>query len=177
MTDMEWFRRKYAQRVLANGANSEPLREVRQWVVDQYVAGVASGRVARIVETDEQVARRVFGVAVDPGRDNARQELLHALTDLYEVHKGGSLLGDVDPMLDRVFPIGSSDGRDKALRYWTRDDFATARKVREINRDDVNRQTDDYLDIDEKWCAEWDANPDVGLFGGLVKRPQPPIGP
>lgn len=179
MTDLEWFYRKYVQHLTASGNNSLSAEEARQWVTDQYIAGLASGRIDRVVESDEDVARRMFNIAVMPRRKTARQELLRTLDELYDVRKGRNLLGDVDPILDRVFPIGSSDGRDKVLRYWTRDDFVTARKVREVNRDDVNRQTDDYGDMDDKWAVEWASEPETFYFGELfrnVKRQQPPTG-
>jgi hypothetical protein len=74
-------------------------------------------------DTRAEAAELIRSVATDTRR--VRRQVLRTSVDYYldAFTEDGAY---IDPVLDLAFPVGTTDGEVKTLRYWTEEDFHTS---------------------------------------------------
>lgn len=106
---------KYDQYVFASGGS----------VISADAKSAIELEIALALEAEERdyltEARLRINHTISGSRDKRRNHIKKALKSILEALPEGD--GYDDPALDLAFPLGTTDGQDKALRYWTTDDF------------------------------------------------------
>lgn len=123
MTDTPWIVDVYDEFVSKNTTGCT-VEQSRDAVAKAYVVAVEAGDMPRWLDDLETEGRQLFNRLVLPERERRKGTLVRQLEWIVDAILHATVLGDVDPMLDRAFPLG--DGSDKALRHWTADDLTTA---------------------------------------------------
>ncbi|MCL1800461.1 MAG: hypothetical protein FWG25_03735 [Promicromonosporaceae bacterium] len=149
-----------------------PLSESRDAVAARYVTHVEAGG-PRLTGSLLEEGYRLFDAEVKPQRrrrvNSFTKDLDYTFDSLFGLADDGIFL---DPLLDNVYPLGTADGCDKALRLWTVDDFNQARTERYRN---VVAVTGSAGEFDRKYAAraiEMMQARGITYFGDLVTAPQ-----
>jgi hypothetical protein len=111
-----------------------------EWIVDLYDEAGADGQAAKYSEIKEQIKPAVIeflaeqerdldaeaGLLIDAAVKPKRRQRRQSLKDQIEYILDNAIPEDAsytDPLLNWMVPLGTSDGLDKQLRYWTAEDF------------------------------------------------------
>lgn len=92
-------------------------------------------------------AAKMTAAAVSVKRKRSRALIKKDVEYLLEAFADPENSIQIEPMLDHVFPLGSHDGRDKALRYWTVDDFTASAMERYRNAAAVAEAAREYEEV------------------------------
>jgi hypothetical protein len=97
--------------------------ELREVIKPDVMAILAE--MPRDLETEAEL---LINMAISPTRKSRRNSLQKDLEYLVDslFEEDGSY---VEPILERVVPLGTNDGLDKKLRYWEVDDFSKSVKT------------------------------------------------
>jgi hypothetical protein len=74
-------------------------------------------------DLDAEAAARIHAIAAAQRRERRQALRTNVAYILDGIPEDGTY---VDPLLDLAYPLGTTDGMVKTLRYWTRDDFRTS---------------------------------------------------
>lgn len=142
----------------------------REWIVDKYreiVRGEVDGiELAKTVDIgshayldaiangdltpatpDMDYARSMFRAAIAPERTKSRASLKKNVEYLLDALRNPDEGIHVEPFLDEVYPLGSHDGRDKALRHWSDADWTDSTIERYSNAAAVTRAAEEHAEI------------------------------
>ena len=125
----EMFTDAWDEHFVDNPGCAPALKEACDAVAGAYIEAVNKG-APRWQEDLESEARALFARFIYPIRKARRASLMRDGAYLLDALNGDTILGVNDPLLDQPFPLGTPDGQDKALRFWTWEDWTTARDER-----------------------------------------------
>src|SRR5690625_796193 len=117
----EWFIENYDEYVRSRTDGSE-LEKTRDALGHRFLDAIETGELAA-PKPDMDFARNLFRSFVEPVRQTRRLSFRQQSEYLLDALQNPDDGIHIEPFLDRVYPLGSHDGRDKAFRYWTEDDF------------------------------------------------------
>lgn len=144
----DWFAEAYDRAIAAAGVDGLPLEKTRDTLANAYADAVESGDIERYQTDPFSEGKRLFDAYVSPVRDKRKRSMKKQCEYLVAALVGNpEEEANIDALLDVAFPVGRADGTDKALRYWSADDWATSRTERYRNAADAARAAQDY-DID-----------------------------
>ena len=144
--DKEW--QAYAlshwdEHVAANPGQGASLEESREAFIRAYVTAVTAGDTRWQVDVETE-GRNLFARSVDKTRKTRRANLARDGEHLLAALNDETILGNADPLLDQALPIGAPDGRDKTLRFWTWEDWDTAKTERYRNAAETTAAAKDF---------------------------------
>lgn len=127
----DWAWQTYDEIVAAHaGDDGIPQDDIKKRFQDAYVVALKRRRIQRPQTDDQQDALNLYAREVDPLRRKRSRRLTRdlefILDALEDPENGATLLGDQDPQLAAAHLLGTSDGRDKALGAWTRENFQSS---------------------------------------------------
>lgn len=116
-----WIIEQYEEYVrnLPDGSDLEKTREALGHAV---LDGVQTGEITG-PKPNLDWAVGLVNSAIAPHRTKRRNSFKKNSEYLLDALQNPDEGIHIAPFLDRVFPLGSHDGRDKAFRYWTEDDL------------------------------------------------------
>lgn len=165
MTDKSWFIEQFDAFVTSSNDDGAPLEKSRDAVAQAYVDGVESGELPRWQSELKDEGRALFDRLVKPVREQRKSSMRKDAEYLVDALNDATVLGESDPVLDQAFPLG--DGRDKTLRYWTRDDWRAAATERYRNAAAVTeaaRRFDEAAELIAQALASRGVNTTGALF-------------
>ena len=150
-TYREWFLRHYDRHVLAEVDGSQ-LEKTRDTVARDFLVALDRGDLP--VETpDLDYARALFRSIVEPERQKRRGSFRKNAEYLLDALRNPEEGIHVEPFLDTVYPMGTVDGRDKALRYWTEQDLIESSMERYRNAAAAMEAAKQYDDVSQELIA------------------------
>lgn len=141
---MMWFVTQYDKHVSGNPADGVTLKDSRDAVAKAYAQAVKQGGYDRWQVDPLVEGTALFSRAVNDVRKGRRRNLSSEGKYLLSALRDETILGPADPQLDQAYGMGENDGRDKTLRYWTRDDWEQARTERYRNAADVTHAASEF---------------------------------
>lgn len=150
-TYREWFLAHYDSHVLAEVDGSQ-LEKTRDAVAHAFLDALASGDLP--TETpDMDYARSLFRSIIEPERTKRRGSFKKNAEYLLDALRNPEEGIHVEPFLDTVYPMGTVDGRDKALRYWTEQDLIEASMERYRNVAAAQAAAREYDEVSQELIA------------------------
>lgn len=137
MTPEDWMLAAYDQVVSAAGDDGITVKESQTRLAEMYQQAVSAGEVDRPEDDIFAEGKGIFDRIVRPARQHRKTALLKDMETIAAALGGETVLGDFDPALRMAYPLGSSDGRDKVLGLWTREDWRNASMTRYRNAAEV----------------------------------------
>lgn len=170
VVDKQWFIEQFDRFVAENTEDGAELDLSRKAVARAYAEAVESGAILRVAPDLETEGCELFDRSVGGARNKRRQSMRQSAQVLLDALHGATLVGALDPVLAQAFPLG--DGRDKTLRYWSRDDWASARTERYRNAAEATRAAQVFdVEIASEFIAEITRR-GVRTTGALFDPPQ-----
>lgn len=117
----EWMIERYNAIVLSK-TEGTTLTEVREEVAQDFLDALTLGSLPTIAP-DLDYARSMFRSTVEPERDKRRTSFRKQAEYLLDAMRNPEDGIHVEPFLDVAYPLGTHDGRDKAMRHWTEMDL------------------------------------------------------
>lgn len=146
-----WIIEKYDEYVRSqpDGSDLEKTREALGHIVlDGVQTGEVSGPTANL-----DWAVSIVNAAISPHRTKRRQSFIKNSEYLLDALNNPDEGIHIEPFLDRVFPLGSHDGRDKAFRYWTEEDLNSSVIERYRNAAAVMEAAKEHDQVAQEWIA------------------------
>lgn len=144
MIDNQWIIDEYDRAVLNGGLEGSQYRDTRAEVIDSIVHAVHTGQMSITDVPVEMIAEWQFDSVIKPVRNSRRKSLKVDGEWLLAILNGETIMGDLDPVLDRAYGLGKSDGLDKSLRFWLAEDWQNAARERYRNAADVMEAARDF---------------------------------
>lgn len=143
MTDLkDWFIQTHDQYVNNEGAEPSTPEKSRDNAAHAYMAGVESGGLLPEVPDLISEGRALFDRYVMRERDRRRESIRRSAEDVLDAFERSTAMSEMDPLLSLAYPLG--DGTDKALRYWTREDWEAASIERFRNAASATAAADEF---------------------------------
>ncbi|QRY43128.1 hypothetical protein JVX93_21530 [Mycolicibacterium boenickei] len=133
----EWMLAAYDTVVAAAGDDGITLKDSQSQLAELYQAAVAAGEVERPEDDLYAEGKSIFDRTVRPARQQRKTALHRDMEAISAALRNETVLGDADPALRLAYPLGTPDGRDKVLAYWTREDWRSAAMTRYRNAAEV----------------------------------------
>lgn len=147
----EWMLAHYDQFVLGEVDGSQ-LEKTRDAVAHDFLAALDRGDLP-VEAPDLDYARSLFRSIIEPERQKRRGSFKKNAEYLLDALRNPEEGIHVAPFLDTVYPMGTADGRDKALRYWTEQDLIDASMERYRNAAAAMEAAKQYDDVSQELIA------------------------
>lgn len=147
----EWFLAHYDQHVLAEVDGSQ-LEKTRDAVAHDFLDALERGDLPT-EQPDMDYARSLFKSIIEPERQKRRGSFKKNAEYLLDALRNPEEGIHVEPFLDTVYPMGTVDGRDKALRYWTEQDLIESSMERYRNAAAAMEAAKQYDDVSQELIA------------------------
>lgn len=133
----EWMLVAYDKVVAEAGDDGITVKDSQARLAEAYQAAVKSGEVERPEDDIFAEGKGIFDRIIRPARQQRKSALVRDMEYISASLKNETVLGDADPALHLAYPLGTSDGRDKVLALWTREDWRSAAMTRYRNAAEV----------------------------------------
>lgn len=150
-TYRNWFLANYDQYVLAEVDGSQ-IGKTSDALAHRFLDALDSGDLPT-ESPDMDYARSLFRSIVEPERQKRRGSFKKNAEYLLDALRNPDEGIHVEPFLDVVYPMGTADGRDKALRYWTEQDLIESSMERYRNAAAAMESAKQYDDISQELIA------------------------
>lgn len=137
MTSEEWIEREYDRIVTEHGDEGITVKEARELAAQCYENAVRLGEVSREDEDLYRDGLQLFDRVIRPLRQRRKAALQNDMDTIVAALNDETILGCDDPVLHVPYPLGTTDGRDKVLSVWTREDWRQAAMTRYRNAAEV----------------------------------------
>ena len=111
--------RRYDEVVKATGKDGIKVAEAR----DKVAAEVLANRLGYDLPTDDLLIEAYVASVVGGERNSRAKRRVSIFQTCHDAAAGATILAKDDPMLDVAMRTGASDGLDKAMRYFTVEDW------------------------------------------------------
>ncbi len=136
-TAEEWMLTRYDRMVAESGDDGLTVKEAQSRLAEEYQTAVESGVVDRPEDDLFAEGKGIFDRIIRPARQQRKNTLQKDMEYMTAALNGETILGGQDPALHLAYPLGTSDGRDKVLSLWTREDWRNASMTRYRNAAEV----------------------------------------
>lgn len=150
-TYREWFLSRYNEYVLGEIDGSQ-LEKTRDTLAHEFLDALEAGDLP-VDRPDMNYARSMFRSIVEPERQKRRGTFKKNAEYLLDALRNPEDGIHVEPFLDTVYPMGTSDGRDKAFRFWTEDDLITSSMERYRNAAAAVEAAKQYDEVSQELIA------------------------
>ena len=137
VTNEEWMLETYDRIVAESGPDGITLKEVRDRAAQEYEEAIASGEIERPDVDLYAEGLANFDRVVRPKRQSRKSAFHNDIETITAALNDDTIFGGEDPILDIAYPLGTSDGRDKVVRFWTAEDWDSASMTRYRNAAEV----------------------------------------
>ncbi len=128
---------EYDRIVNEAGDQGITVKDAQARLAEAYQQGIESGEIQRPDEDLFAEGKGLFDRIIRPTRQQRKNSLQRDMEHITSALNGETILGDHDPALHLAYPLGTSDGRDKVLSLWTREDWRNAAMTRYRNAAEV----------------------------------------
>jgi hypothetical protein len=137
VTSEEWIEREYDRIVAEHGEDGATQKESRELAAQRYEDAVRCGEVERESEDLYREGLHLFDRVIRPLRNRRKTSLQNDMDTIVAALNDETILGNEDPILHVPYPMGTTDGRDKVLSMWTREDWRQSSMTRYRNAAEV----------------------------------------
>src|SRR5699024_519690 len=146
-----WIIEHYEEYV-RNQLDGSDLEKTREALGHVVLEGVQTGEIEG-PKPNLDWAIGLVNSAITPHRTKRRQSFIKNSEYLLDALQNPDEGIHIEPFLDRVFPLGSHDGRDKAFRYWTEEDLNASVIERYGNAAAVMEAAKEHEQVAQEWIA------------------------
>lgn len=146
-----WIIEHYEEYV-RNQLDGSDLEKTREALGHVVLDGVQTGEIEG-PKPNLDWAIGLVNSAITPHRTKRRQSFIKNSEYLLDALQNPDEGIHIEPFLDRVFPLGSHDGRDKAFRYWTEEDLNASVIERYRNAAAVMEAAKEHDQVAQEWIA------------------------
>lgn len=144
MTSEEWMLETYNRIVAEAGTEGIALKDAQSRAAELYEQALESGEIERDAPDAYREGVALFDRVVKPARQSRKSSMIRDMETIVAALNDETILGLEDPILTLAFPLGTTDGRDKVLGLWNREDWRNASMTRYRNAAEVTAAAQEF---------------------------------